>query len=372
MQLLSALRDIVGDAQVLTDADLKASYETDWTRRFSGAALAVVRPASVDEVAAVVRCCADAGVAIVPQGGNTGLVGGSVPRGGEVVLSLARLRSLAPVEGDAVTAGAGATLAALQAHAVAAGWEFGVDLGARDSATIGGMIATNAGGINVLRHGSMRQQLLGVEAVLADGSVVSRLAGLRKDNTGYDLAGLLCGSEGTLGIVTAARLRLVPPLPRRALALLGLPSVEAAIEVASAARRELPSLLAAELFFEEGLSLVVGHTGASRPFAALHGAYLLLEVAAKEDPTDEIVGFLGDRDDVLLAGDPAGRRRLWELRERHTEAIASAGIVHKLDVSLPPQRLAEFVGRIGPRLEAAVPGARLILYGHIAEANLHV
>ncbi|HEX5395682.1 MAG TPA: FAD-linked oxidase C-terminal domain-containing protein, partial [Candidatus Limnocylindria bacterium] len=150
------------------------------------------------------------------------------------------------------------------------------------------------------------------------------------------------------------------------------PSVEAAIEVASAARRELPSLLAAELFFEEGLSLVVGHTGASRPFAALHGAYLLLEVAAQEDPTDELVAFLGDRDDVLLAGDPAGRRRLWELRERHTEAIASAGIVHKLDVSLPPARLAEFVGRIGPRLEAAVPGARLILYGHIAEANLHV
>ena len=371
-QLLSLLRAIVGDAQLLTDADLKASYETDWTRRFSGSALAVVRPGSTDEVAAVVRCCADAGVAIVPQGGNTGLVGGSVPRGGEVVLSLGRLRLLEPVEGGAVSVGAGVTLAALQAHAAAAGWQFGVDLGARDSATIGGMIATNAGGINVLRHGSMRQQLLGVEAVLADGSTVRRLAGLRKDNTGYDLAGLLCGSEGTLGIVTRARLALVPPLPARAAALVALPSVEAAISLVDAARRELPSLLAAELFFEEGLALVVAHTGAARPFTSDHGAYLLLEVAAQEDPSDELAAFLGDRDEVLLASDATGRRRLWELRERHTEAIASAGIVHKLDVSLPPARLAEFIGRIGPALASAVPGARLILYGHVAEANLHV
>ena len=234
------------------------------------------------------------------------------------------------------------------------------------------MIATNAGGLNVLRHGAMRSQLLGVEAVLADGSIVSRLAGLRKDNTGYDLAGLLCGSEGTLGIITGARLALVPPLPARATALLALPSAEAAIAVVDVARRELASLMAAELFFEQGLSLVVAHTGAARPFSGPHGAYLLLEVAARHDPTHELVALLGERDDVLLATDAAGRRRLWELRERHTEAIAAAGIVHKLDVSLPPARLGEFISRIGPALGTQVPGARLILYGHLAEANLHV
>ncbi len=373
MRLLSDLRAIVGDAHLLTDTELKAGYQTDWTRRFSGEALGVVRPASVDEVAAVVRACADAGVAIVPQGGNTGLVGGSVPRGGEVVLSTRRLRSLAPVEAAGeVVAGAGVVLATLHAHVASAGWGFGVDLGARDSATIGGMISTNAGGINVLRHGGMRQQLLGIEAVLADGSVVRRMSALRKDNTGYDLAGMLCGSEGTLGIVTAARLRLVPPLPVRAAALMGLPSVEAAIALVDAARRDLPALLAAELFFEEGLSLVVEHTGVARPLHGSFGAYLLLEVADRSDPADQLLAFLGDRDDVVFATDVAARGRLWELRERHTEAIASAGIVHKLDVSVPPARLAEFIRRIGPALEAAVPGARLILYGHVTEANLHV
>jgi FAD/FMN-containing dehydrogenase len=373
MSPLSSLRDLLGDAHVLTDADLKASYETDWTRRYHGSALAVARPGSVEEVVGVVRACADAGVAIVPQGGNTGLVGGSVPRDGELILSLTRLRSLGEVgAAGEVSVGAGIRLAELQSHAAAAGWDFGVDLGARDSATIGGMIATNAGGLHLLRHGGMRQQLLGIEAVLADGSVVRRMSGLRKDNTGYDLAGMLCGSEGTLGIITAARLRLVPPLPRRSVALLGLGSVAEAIALVDAARRGLPTLLAAELFFENGLSLVLDHTGTARPLAGEQAAYLLLEVADRDDPTDDLVAFLGDRDDVLLATDEPGRRRLWELRERHTEAIAAAGIVHKLDVSVPPARLAEFIERVGPTLEAAVPGALLILYGHIAEANLHV
>jgi FAD/FMN-containing dehydrogenase len=175
-----------------------------------------------------------------------------------------------------------------------------------------------------------------------------------------------------LGIITAARLRLVPPLPRRSVALLGLGSVAEAIALVDAARRGLPTLLAAELFFENGLSLVLDHSGTARPLAGEQAAYLLLEVADRDDPTDDLVAFLGDRDDVLLATDAAARRRLWELRERHTEAIAAAGIVHKLDVSVPPARLAEFIERVGPTLEAAVPGALLILYGHVAEANLHV
>jgi FAD/FMN-containing dehydrogenase len=374
--LLDDLRALVGDAHLLTDPQLKAGYETDWTRRFSGSALAVVRPASTDDVAAVVRLCADAGVALVPQGGNTGLVGGSVPRGGEIVLSLARLRSLDSVDESAgeVTAGAGVTLGALQQHARAAGWEFGVDLGARDSATVGGMIATNAGGVHVLRHGSMRRQVLGVEAVLADGSVISRLAGLRKDNTGYDLAGMMCGSEGTLGIVTRARLALVSPLPRRVVALLALDHPAPAVALVGLLRRQLPSLSAAELFLDEGMELVLRHTGAARPFAAAHPAYLLVEAAGTDDPTDDLLAALGEfpSADAVLASDPSSGERLWQLRERHTEVISAEGIPHKLDVTLPLTRLGEAVERIRQAVEAVAPGARTIVYGHVGDGNLHV
>jgi FAD/FMN-containing dehydrogenase len=208
--LLAQLEDEVGARHVLVDGDLKAQYETDWTRRFTGSSLCVVRPASTAQVAAVVRACAGAGAPITVHGGNTGLVGGSVPAGGEVLLSLGRLTDLDgvdPLEAQ-VTAGAGVTLERLQQHARAAGLDFGVDLAARSAATVGGLVATNAGGLRVVRYGSMREQLTGIEAVLADGSVVRRLGGLTKDNTGYDLTQLLAGSEGTLAIITKVRLRL--------------------------------------------------------------------------------------------------------------------------------------------------------------------
>jgi hypothetical protein len=205
------LRDIVGGRHVLTDAETVASYATDWTGRFVGHARLVVRPGSTEEVAAVLARCDDARVAIVPQGGNTGLVGGGVPLAGEVVLSLRRLDRLDPVDEAAsqVTVGAGVTLAALQEHARASGLAYAVDLAARDTATVGGTVATNAGGLHVLRYGGTRRQVAGIEAVRADGAVLRHLSGLEKDNTGYDLAGLLCGSEGTLAVVTAVRLRLV-------------------------------------------------------------------------------------------------------------------------------------------------------------------
>ena len=244
MGFLDRLRTAVGEQHVLTDADLRAGYETDWTRRWRGEALAVVRPASVEQVADVLRAAAQAGAAVVPQGGNTGLVGGSVPRANserpQVVLSSARLRALEPVDTTAgeVTVGAGVTLGALQAYVRAAGFDFGVDLGARDSATIGGMIATNAGGIQVLRHGPMRTQLVGIEAVLADGSVVRRLPGLIKDNTGYHLPSLFAGSEGTLAVVTSARLRLVPLRQRRATALCAVDGAAGAVSGAAGLMRD--------------------------------------------------------------------------------------------------------------------------------------
>ena len=211
--LAAELTEVTGPEHVLTDPDVTAGYTTDWTRRFSGQARCVVRPADTGEVAAVLLACGRHGVPVVPQGGNTGLVGGGVPVAtGAVVLSARRLRRLDPVDklSAQVTAGAGVTIAELRAHAAGAGLEYGVDLAARESATVGGTIATNAGGIQTIRYGPTRAQLLGLEAVLADGRVISRLGGIQADNTGYDLTGLLAGSEGTLGVITTARLRLWP------------------------------------------------------------------------------------------------------------------------------------------------------------------
>ena len=375
--MIAALAAVVGSGHVLVDDDLKASYETDWTGRFTGRAACVVRPASTDEVSAVLRVCAAHGAQVVVQGGNTGLVGGSVPGGGEVLLSLTRLDSLGEVDLAAaqVTAGAGVTLAALQAHARAADLEVGVDLAARDSATVGGLVATNAGGIRVLRYGSMRAQLAGLEAVLADGSVLSRMSGLAKDGTGYDLVGLLAGSEGTLAVVTQVRLRLWPRLRARAVALLAMESTEAAVALLPGLRAGLPSLSAAELFFGAGLDLVRRHGSLAAPFPVEHPAYLLLECADRVDPTDQLVEAVAAADgllDATVASDAAGQRALWAYRETHTEAIGAQGVPVKLDVSVPTGRLPELARRLPGVVETACPGARLIVFGHVNEGNLHV
>jgi FAD/FMN-containing dehydrogenase len=376
--LIEALRQIVGERHCLTDPALRASYETDWTRRFSGPSLAVVRPGSVDEVAAILRVCGQAGVGVIPQGGNTGMVGGSVPRGGEVVLSLLRLAEIGEVDAGAgeVTVGAGATLGAVQNAARAAGWEFGVDLGARDSATIGGMVATNAGGVNVLRYGPMRDQLLGFEAVLSEGTVIRRLPGMPKDNTGYDLGGLLAGSEGTLAVITALRLRLVPRLGERAVVVIGLDDPAAAVSAAGALRRRLASLMALEMFTDAGLELVMRHASVAQPFPNRRPVYLLAEVASDEgDPTDALVTAvekLGVGEHAAVATDADGRHRLWQLRERHTESVNAEGVPHKLDLSVPLSRLAEMAERAPEAVAAADPEARTILYGHLGDGNLHV
>ena len=221
-RLLQQLRETVGPRHVVVEPEVMASYAIDWTGRFRGHPRAVIRPRDGSEVAAVVAQCKEVGVALVPQGGNTGLVGGGVPLAGEVVLSLRRLAGVTDVDtlGGQLSVGAGTTVAHVQASAAAAGWAYGIDLGSRNSATIGGTIATNGGGLQVLRHGPTRAQLVGFEAVLGTGEIVSHMGGLMKDNTGYDLGGLLCGSEGTLGVVTAARVRLVPSNPERVTSIL--------------------------------------------------------------------------------------------------------------------------------------------------------
>jgi FAD/FMN-containing dehydrogenase len=374
--VVERLREIVGP-QVLVDPDVVASYTTDWTGRFVGHSPAVVRPGSTEEVAGVVEVCRELGVALVPQGGNTGLVGGGVPLEGEVVLSLARLGRVEPVDELAgqVTAGAGATVAELQRAASAAGWSYGVDLASRDSATVGGTIATNAGGLHVLRHGDTRAQVLGLEAVLGTGAAVSHLGGLVKDNTGYHWPGLLAGSEGTLGVVTAARLRLVPPSAWHTTAILAFETVTDALEAASLVRRSLPSLDACELFFEEGVQLVCSVTGIPPPFARPHPVCLLLEAADRTDPTGalaEVTASLPRMLDSVVATEPGPRAALWRYREGHTEAVNTLGAPHKLDVTLPHRSLAPFVDEVGRAVAAVDPEAKVWLFGHVGDGNIHV
>jgi FAD/FMN-containing dehydrogenase len=368
-ELRSELAAITGAEHVLTDPELRAGYETDWTGRFRGRARLVVRPADRDEVAGVLRTCHEARVPVVPQGGNTGLVGGGVPRDGAVLLSLTRLDTLGPVDRLAgqVTAGAGATLAAVRRHALAAGLDVGIDLAARDSATIGGLVNTNAGGIRVLRWGTMRAQVAGLEAVLADGRVLERLSGLPKDSTGYDLTGTLVGSEGTLAVVTAVRLNLVPHHRRWVTATLAVAETEAAQRVLAAVREHVPGLAAAEIFYDDGLRLVCAHRSIAAPFAAAFPAYLLLDCTGETEPLISVLAELDEVLDSAIATDETGRRALWAHREGHTEAVNSLGVPLKLDVGVP----APAVGAFERELRELVAPARLILFGHLAEGNFH-
>jgi FAD/FMN-containing dehydrogenase len=374
--MVDQLRDVVGP-QVIVDQDVIASYTTDWTRRFVGRTAAVVRPGSTEEVAGVVAVCRALGVALVPQGGNTGLVGGGVPLHDEVVLSLRRLRTIEGVDSLAgqVTAGAGVSLSALHSAAHATGWAYAVDLASRDSATVGGMVATNAGGTHVLRYGDTRSQVIGVEAVLGTGAVVSHLGGLVKDNTGYHLPGLICGSEGTLAVVTAARLRLVPALACRIVAVLAFSTVSDALEASTVFRRCLPSLEASELFLHAGLELVCSVTGMRPPFPGAHPAYLLVAAADQVDPADalaDVTDSVAEVCDVVVATDPGRRAELWRYREAHTEAINTLGPPHKLDVTLPLGSLASFVDRVPATVRVMAPAARTWLFGHAGDGNIHV
>ena len=363
------LSGIVGREHVLADADVRAPYETDWTGRFHGHARLVVRPRDTEQVAAVVAACSAAAAAIVPQGGNTGLVGGGVPRKGEVLLSLARVADIEPVDEAAAQAvvGAGTTLAALQARLRGSGLAFAIDHAARDSATVGGMVATNAGGARAVRYGPMRAQLAGLEAVLADGRVLTRMSGLAKDNAGYDLPALIAGSEGTLAVVTRVRLRLVPDWPRRVAALFAVDGSADALSLLARLRERLPSLDAAEIMFADGLKLVCAHRRLPPPPPRPAPAYLLVECADMTDPTDALASAAGAHGDVAVADDTAGRGRLWSYREAHTDAINAAGVPHKLDVAVPLAEVPSFEREVRERV-----GGRVVIFGHLGDGNLHV
>ena len=376
--MIGRLRRALGEDRVVTDPDVLAAHGRDATGRFGAPPVALVRPRDTAEVAVVVALARETGTPLVPQGGNTGLVGGGVPRGREVVVSTARLGPAdLVVDADAgtVTAGAGATLAAVQAAASAAGWRYPVDLAARDTATIAGTIATNAGGHHVLAHGMTRHHLRGVEAVLGTGDVISHLRGLVKDNTGFDLAGLLCGSEGSLGIVTAACLGLVPAPAATAVALVGCPDLDAAVRLTAAARLALTDLEAAEVVLADGATLVEAQTGISLALDPVPPVTLLLEVAGATGAGERLARFLAGQDDLgdtALAEDRAGRVALWRVREEQNPAVTRVGPAVKYDVTLPLAGLGEAVAEIRGRVAGLGPDARLWVFGHVGDGNLHL
>jgi FAD/FMN-containing dehydrogenase len=377
--LATVLGDVVGPEHVLTDPDVTASYATDWTGRFRGEATLVVRPADHDQVAAVLLRCAEAGVAVVPQGGNTGLVGGSVPRRTPmVVLSTRRLDRVEPVDEPAmqVTAGAGVTIAQWRRHARDAGLDAPVDFASRDSATVGGAVATNAGGSRVVRFGTMRAQVAGVAAVLADGSPVGSLSGLPKETAGLHWPSLLCGSEGSLAVLTAVRLRLVPWYRHTSTALLATAGLDEAVGLLAHLRAGVPHLDAVELILPEAMALVAEHLGATPPAGAGDervGAYVVVECADHTDPTDEltdaVAGAAGVLDAAVTTEGP-GRDRLVAFRDRIAEAIAAQGVPLKLDVAVPVATLGGLVA--DARRSVARFGGRLIPFGHLAEGNVHL
>jgi FAD/FMN-containing dehydrogenase len=372
--LAAKLSRIVGAVHVLMDPDVTAAFGHDLTGRYHGRPLLVVTPGDPQEVAAVVGACAAAQLPIVPQGGHSGMVGGGTPRDGEVVVSLSRLQTLEPIEPatNQITVGAGVTLATLQSEVRSVGLDFLVDHGARSAATIGGMAATNAGGPQAVRHGMMRDQIVGIEAVLADGSVVRRLHGLVKDNTGYDLTDLLVGSEGTLGVITRVRLALAPLLRRRVTVLAAVESLDRAIDVLMVLRTSVPSLQAVDFFELPGLERVCEHLGLAKPFSEDYATYLVIECASDSDPTDELEDLLSVVGDAIAEDELEGRKALWQYREGHNETVNRIGIPHKLDVAIPVALLPRFCSEIRATVHAIEAEAEVILYGHLGDGNVHV
>ncbi|GGL17240.1 FAD-binding oxidoreductase [Nocardia jinanensis] len=376
--LTDELTEIVGAAHVLTEQELISGFVTDWTRRWTGHTAAVVRPANTDEVSAVLAACHRAGAAVVPQGGNTGLVGGSVPMHGEIVLSTVRLNRIDRVDpvGRTIDAGAGVTVAEAQRAARHHGLDFGIDLASRDSATMGGIVSTNAGGIRMIKNGNTRAQLLGVEAVLADGTVFTRWKELTKDNVGYDLPGLLAGAEGTLAVITRVRMKLVVPPRATKVALVGVESVGGALEFVDTLQRSGLSLEAAELMTRSGIDLVQHHKSLRAPFAEDTPFALLVEVSGQADAQQLLLDALTAGESVIVdaAIEDGPAHRLWNYRESHTEAVGAVSTTPpvKLDISTPLREIESFLAELTVRMRDAFPGVRAICFGHIGDGNIHV
>jgi FAD/FMN-containing dehydrogenase len=376
MDLLSELSASVGADHVLTSPDVCAQYEADLTGRFGGRSLAVVRPANTDEVVEVLRACRRHRAHVVPQGGNTGLAGGGVPEGGEVVVSLTRLRSISAIDqiSRQISVGAGVTLAEIRRAARDADLEFALDFGARSAATAGGLVATNAAGGLACRWGAMREQVTGLEVVLADGTVLSRLDAPPKDNAGYDWVDLMIGSEGTLGIITGVRLLLRPSPAWRAAALVGVPDLRAATELLVEARAHLGEALEAMDFMDRPcLEAVCRHRRLPEPLDGEHGVYVVLGIAGADPVWEKLEEALSSCDPSSIAAAEASsdRARLWLYREAINESVRALGVVHKYDVSFQPETVAAFAAALPGCVSGLGDRAWGLLYGHLADGNVH-
>jgi len=372
--LIDHLAAIVGAEHVSIDPDVLATRATDWTGRYRGTASALVRPGSADEVAAVLRTCRDSGVCVTVQGGRTSLVAGTVPEHHDVLLSTERLIDVGAVDiaERRIRVGAGASLAAVHRAAGAHGLLFGVDLAARDSATIGGMVSTNAGGLRTVRYGTMGNQVLGLDIVLPDGSVIRRHSAVPADNTGYDLAALFVGAEGTLGVVTSVDLRLHPVPAHRVTALCGFTDLESLIS-AGRAFRDIDTIAALELIDGCAVALAGEHLGL--PVPVLGNWLLLVELAADDDQTVRLSDALAA---VPVCAEPAvgvdiaTRQRLWQTRESVADVVGLYGPPVKFDVSLPLSSIPSFEKDAGNLIRRYAPESVPVLFGHVGEGNLHL
>jgi FAD/FMN-containing dehydrogenase len=382
--MIDALRAALGAAQVLTDGDLSA-WELDWRKRWRGRALAVVRPGSTAEVATVLRLAHEHRVAVVPQGGNTGLVGGGVPdaSGTQLLLSLQRLNRIRALDEAnlTLTAEAGCVLQAVQQAAAERGLLLPLSLAAEGSCTIGGNLATNAGGTQVLRYGNARALCLGLEVVTANGDVVHGLSGLRKDNTGYDLRDLFIGSEGTLGVITAATLALQPRPAATMTALAACVSLDACVALLGAARRRLgPGLTGFEVMNALSLELVARHMPQLQQPLGASPWTVLLELSDNEGEAharERFEALLGEAleqgviGDAAVAASLAQSRAMWHLREAIPLAQAEEGLNIKHDIALPVSKIPAFCAATDAALASALPGVRLVNFGHLGDGNLH-
>jgi FAD/FMN-containing dehydrogenase len=382
--ILAALENIVGPRHVLTDPGLFAGALMEPRGLYHGRALALVRPGATKEVAAVASLCNEARIGMAPQGGNTGLVGGQTPdaSGEQIILSTQRLRRVREVDldGDVMICEAGVTLAEAQAAALAADRLFPLSLASEGTCTIGGNVSTNAGGVTVIAYGNTRDLVTGVEAVLADGRIVNGLSKLRKDNTGYDVKGLFVGAEGTLGIVTAASLRLFPNPRARATAFVGLKSPVDALKLLRMMREHIGGAVTSfELIGRNALEITVSNGLARKPLASAHAWYVLVE-ASSQTPgglDDALAGALeaalagGIIDDASIAASLEQRSEFWRLRDSIPEAQVKEGASIKHDVSVEVGLVPALISEATPAVEAFAPGARVVAFGHLGDGNIH-
>jgi FAD/FMN-containing dehydrogenase len=374
-----------GPRAVVTDPDLIAPWLTDWRGRYHGAASAILQPASTAEVAAIVTLARDAGVPLVPQGGNSSMVGGATPPadGSALILSLRRMVSVRSIDATnwLAVAEAGVVLQVLHDAAGQAGCRFPLTLGARGTATIGGLVSTNAGGTQVLRWGTMRSLVAGLEAVLPDGTIVDGLAPLKKDNRGPDVPGLLIGAEGTLGIVTAATLRLAPAIAARTVAWVGLPSPDAALQLLRSFESATDSVESFEILSGDTLGLVLRHEPAARaPLSGEHAWHVLIEAvsgSAEAAPLEDVERVLADAlehgliEDAVIASSEAQADAFWRIRDSLSAAERAAGPAVQHDISVPVPDMPRFMTEVARAAEARFPGTVATAFGHLGDGNVH-